>query len=591
MKEELTQLRDEVREERRLLYEHMQKQWDKPLPERVDSGRALSQLEITEIDHEKHLIHFLPSCEDFAFFSEQQRLRLSQNDPTDSFFRITFLGLTSKGLSVYCSQCDDLAFTSKTGWVLDEDLVDLSDFYFRAISALEAEAHGRDNVFPVLFGEADSEIVAETYDDAMDALEEADTILDETQIDAIAEALASSPFHLIQGPPGTGKTFTLARLVERLVLENHRILVTGFTHRSIHNALKKIHQLLDGLCPVVKISAPVQSTEEDLPFETFPNLAKSGLDQNDGPYVIGATPFALFSSRLDTSHFDSAVIDETSQMTVPSAIMAMMRSDRWFFFGDHQQLPPVSFLHQDNPAEASVFSHLVRHKKPTLLSTTYRLNAPLAHWPSEQFYHGELRSAVPHHRLAFKQPPKQYSKSLDPANSLVRMVVDSPGSRSRNDEEADHVAQIIHELLTSGINPEEIGVVTPFRAQASRIRTLLRGDRFKVRFPNVWKMITVDTVERFQGQEREVILYSFASSDPAFIRKLGNFLFQPARLNVAVTRARTKVILLHSEDLADYARKLPYGSEAAAVFISLLDEAVNITTTTHTTPTSGSPIS
>lgn len=64
-----------------LLYEHMQKQWDKPLPERVDSGRALSQLKITEIDHEKHLIHFLPSRDDFAFFSEQQRLRLSQNNP------------------------------------------------------------------------------------------------------------------------------------------------------------------------------------------------------------------------------------------------------------------------------------------------------------------------------------------------------------------------------------------------------------------------------------------------------------------------------------------------------------------------------
>jgi DNA replication ATP-dependent helicase Dna2 len=259
-----------------------------------------------------------------------------------------------------------------------------------------------------------------------------------------------------------------------------------------------------------------------------------------------------------------------------------MKSDRWFFFGDHQQLPPVSLLHQENPAEASVFSQLVRHKKPTLLSTTYRLNAPLAHWPSEQFYHGELRSAVPHHRLALKQSSERYSDLLAPADSLVRMVVDSPGCRSRNDEEADHVAQIVYELLTSGICPGEIGVVTPFRAQASRIRTLLRGDRFKLPFPNIWKSITVDTVERFQGQEREVILYSFASSDPAFIRKLGNFLFQPARLNVAVTRARTKVILLHSQDLADYAKKLPYGSEAAAVFISLLDEAVVIPTPTPT---------
>jgi len=574
VKEELDQLADEVREERRLASEHMHRIWERPLPERVDSGRALSQLEIADIDPNKRLIHFVPPREDFAFFSEQQRLRLSQNDPTGCYFTVTFLGLTNKGLSAYCSQCADLAFTTKTAWVLDEELVDVSEFYLKAITALGSEAHGRDKVFPVLFGKADPEIDAEVYDDALDALEGGDTKLDETQIDAVAVALASSPFHLIQGPPGTGKTFTLARLVERLVLENHRVLVTGFTHRSIHNALRKIHQVLDGLCPVVKISQPV--SEEDLPFEVFPNLVKSGLDRSDGPYVIGATPFALFSKKLNAAHFDSAVIDETSQMTVPSAIMVMMRSDRWFFFGDHQQLPPVSMLHQENPAEASVFARLVHHKEPTLLNTTYRLNAPLTHWPSEKFYYGDLRSAVPHHRLALKEIPERYTKLLEPASSLVRMVIESPGSRSRNDEEADHVAQIIHELLVRGMAPEEIGVVTPFRAQASRIRTLLQGDRFSSRFPNVWKSITVDTVERFQGQEREVILYSFTSADVAFIRKLGNFLFQPTRLNVAVTRARTKVIILHSPDLADYAVQNDQVSEAAAVFNSLLQEAVLI---------------
>ncbi|MCP5535906.1 MAG: hypothetical protein H7A51_06685 [Akkermansiaceae bacterium] len=164
MRAELSQLADEVREERQLLFEKMQRQWDRPLPERVDSGRALSRLVISDIDHEKRLIHFSPPREDFAFFTENQRLRLSQNDPTGVFFRVNFLGLTDKGLSVYCPGCDDLAFTTKSGWVLDEELIDVSDFYLRAITALGEQAHGREKVFPVLFGEADSEIVAETYE-------------------------------------------------------------------------------------------------------------------------------------------------------------------------------------------------------------------------------------------------------------------------------------------------------------------------------------------------------------------------------------------------------------------------------------------
>ena len=571
MKNVLDQLADEVREERRLHEEMMRKIWLKPLSERVEAARALSRLTIDSIDQQKRLIHFVSPRDDFAFFTEYQALRLSQNDPTGDFFRVTFHGLTQHGLTVHCSQCGDLAFSNKTGWSLDEDMIDVSHFYLKGIEALANEAHGRDNVFPVLFGEVESGLDQGVYDEVMDSLEQFDSGMDSAQIDAVAEALASDPFHLIQGPPGTGKTFTLARLVEQLAGEGHRVLVTGFTHRSIHNALSKIRQLLDAKFPVVKISRIMPT--EDASVSVYENLGKSGLDRHSGAYVIGATPFALFSSRLDTVHFDSAVLDETSQLTLPAAILAMMRSDRWFFFGDHRQLPPVSLLHQTNPAEASVFARLTHQKAPTTMNTTYRLNKPLCLWPSEQFYQGELVSANPGHRLALKQPPQTYRQLLAPDPSLVRMEITSSSAKSRNDEEADHAAEIILSLLDSGIPPEEIGVVTPFRAQASCIRTLLRGVRFSARFPDVWKKIVVDTVDRFQGQEREIILYSFASSDHSFLRKLGDFLYQPARLNVAATRARTKVILLHSPELRKYAEAQSYGNEPAEVFLSLLQAA------------------
>ncbi len=555
---------------------HMMRQWEKPLEERVQSGRALGGLKINAIDTQEKLIHFVVPREDFAFFTEQQQLRLSQNDPVGNYFPVNFFGLTPKGLTVSCNATSDLVFEGRAAdWCLDEDLVDVSPYYLKAIQALGDEAHGRDNVFPTLFGEVDSNIHGETYDEAMDFLESNEVGLNESQIDAVATALAASPFHLVQGPPGTGKTMTLARLVERLVAEGHRVLVSGFTHRSIHQALQKIQQTIARNhpdCPVVKISAPVG---DGLPFPVFEDLVSSNLANHDGPYVIGATPFALFTGRLETACFDSAVLDETSQLTVPAAIMAMMRSDRWFFFGDHQQLPPVSLVHRDDPTAASIFSHLTRQLTPTTLSTTYRLNEPLCHWPSEQFYSGHLRSAVPDGRLAFrKQPTARYAEILSPEHSLVHVPVDFPDAKSRNDEEADICADLILALLESGIRHEEIGVVTPFRAQASRIRTLLKGVRFSA-FPETERLITVDTVERFQGQEREVILYSFAASDLDFLslEPIQNFLFQPERLNVAVTRARTKVILLHSPELLALAEESSFYDESAAVFKSLVDYA------------------
>ncbi len=569
MREELESLTREVKEEKSQQEQNIHRLWAKPLGERIDSCRALGNLTIAEIDSKNQQIHFHPPAEDFALFREQEPLRLSRNDPAGNYFQVIFLGLTNNGLSVQCRQLEDFAFNEKSGWSLDEDFFDLSPFYLRAIESLAEDAHGRDHVFPVLFEDQTNEECSDTYSDVAESLDNDENELNDSQVDAVATALASSPFHLIQGPPGTGKTHTLAQLVDQLVIHGHRILVTGFTHRSIHNALIKIQQLVDSSCPVVKISPPVVS--ERLPFPVYDDFSASGLDLEDGPYIIGATPFALASRRLSSASFDSAVIDETSQLTIPAAIMVMMKSDRWFFFGDQCQLPPVSHIHRDSPRDASIFGRLVKQSKPTKLDTTYRMNDELTEWPSETFYQGELESANPNHRLPLKQTPRNYRELIQTEYSLVNVSSAFDDSRSRNDDEADLAADITLNLLESGIPAKEIGIITPFRAQASRIRQLLRhSDRFQVKFPNAYHEIGVDTVDRFQGQEREVIIYSFTASDSEFIRKLDNFIFQSERLNVAVTRARSLVILLHSANLRRHAETIADYHEPAAVFLSLL---------------------
>jgi len=158
----------------------------------------------------------------------------------------------------------------------------------------------------------------------------------------------------------------------------------------------------------------------------------------------------------------------------------------------------------------------------------------------------------------------------------VSICLDDELSKSNNDAEADLSAGIIEQLLSSGITPAEIGVVTPFRAQASRIRSLLRNV-IAPPYKHLERLITVDTVDRFQGQEREVMLYSFTSADLTFIKKIHAFLFNPARVNVAVTRARTKVILLYSKPLLEYAQINAAANEDCSLFLNLIQRSHSVT--------------
>ena len=373
-------LERQVRAEARHGWENARKRWERPLPERVLAGRAIGGLRIAETETRQghRLIHFHPSAEDMALFHEGDRVRLSLNDPDGpDFIQAMFLGLTKNGLSVTVPPEADVR--TQDGWSLDEDMIDLSDFYLRVIEELATTAHGREVVLPALLDGSGDAYDLDAHGGFADSLD--DSGLDDSQIDAVAMCLAAERFHLVQGPPGTGKTHALARLVRELVGQGQRVLLTAFTHRAIHHALRTVVSMVD--CPVFKVSDPFPNEPAEIVFRD--RFADTGLLDHAGPYVIGATPFALFSGRAGEACFDVAVIDETSQMRVEAAIMPMLRAQRWFFFGDRQQLPPVVQRPVDDAADDSVFARLARHGGHTMLKTTYRMNEPLTRWPSENF--------------------------------------------------------------------------------------------------------------------------------------------------------------------------------------------------------------
>jgi DNA replication ATP-dependent helicase Dna2 len=140
----------------------------------------------------------------------------------------------------------------------------------------------------------------------------------------------------------------------------------------------------------------------------------------------------------------------------------------------------------------------------------------------------------------------RWREILDPVHPAVFVDLYHRNSTTRNYREADLTVDLIAELLQAGLRPGEIGVVVPYRTQGREIR-----NRLALAIPDATarQELVVDTVERMQGQEREVIIFSMTTSNPTFAAELAGFYFQPQRLNVTITRPRTKLIVVGSSSV------------------------------------------
>ena len=438
-------------------------------------------------------------------------------------------------------------------WIADEGFLDLSDLYLGALFDVAEKDIGRNRILPLLIGHLKSSVdVSEYMAEYQHAIQNG---FNASQSECAAQAMASDLAYLIQGPPGTGKTFVIAHITRTLVAAGERVFITSFTHRAINNVLNKIFDLDPGL-PVCKIG--VNARANDLKVENFASFSDSGFGKFESGYVIGATPFATRSSRLSGVHFDTVIFDEASQVTLPIAILAMLAGNRYIFVGDDKQLPPVvaTPMPSDSLSGTSIFGFLSGRGYETMLDTTYRMNETLTRWPSKAFYMEKLvpEVSVKNKELQIMDADLKWPQLLNPKYPAVFADLRHSHTTIRSFHEAGLVAQIIMDLIKAGIKPSEIGVVSPYRRQGREIRRYLKrlsGNAFLLR------KVVIDTVERMQGQEREVVLVSFATSDPTFAERLCEFFFQPNRLNVTITRARTKLIVVGSSEMLKAAPRDP----------------------------------
>lgn len=540
----LKRLRKFVQVEADAQYRALEKQWSHPLQERIARGWAIEGLRVEQM---KNGIIRLSCVTNDSRFREGDLVLLHRDDPHDPnalHCELQYDGETDLEVSLIRGNEVFLASNAES-WIMDQDWFDASPFYLEALNAVADSQLGRSTILPLLQGSLSPKIDYARYERARGKLQIAG--LNESQMEAVALSYAADLLHLIQGPPGTGKTLMLAHLARLLVEDGRRVFVTALTHRAIHNALNKIPQVDDSI-PVCKIGEGRHASDLNVP--NFERFDQSRFGENSGGYVIGATPFALQSRRLSGVEFDVALFDEASQITLPLAIMGMLAGSKYIFIGDENQLPPVTVFSAAEATQVSIFGYLAGRGNETMLDVTYRLNDVLTEWPSRTFYRNELKPSeeAAKRRLNLSSETTRWDFALDPASPAVFLDLCHQNTTVRSRMEADVVIELILSLFMRDVSPEDIGVVVPYRAQSRLIRSLIRRNLLDNDLSN---RLVVDTVERMQGQEREVVIVSFATASAKFAAQVADFLFQPQRLNVAVTRPRTKLILVGSHYMLD----------------------------------------
>lgn len=401
---------------------------------------------------------------------------------------------------------------------------------------------------------------------------------------------------LIQGPPGTGKTHVLAWiLLAQVVLAQRerrpkRILVSAVSHRAINNVLRKVASHLntflggEAICPIYKLHQGGGEAEELNPetgegFVKVQEISRQGaLFPQDASYILGATPQGIYTAIKDKNYwitgdpfeslFDLVVFDEASQVTVPLAILAMLYGKgKFLFVGDENQMPPIVLgtYPEEEYYHRSIFEYLKSRKGyrncTVMLTQTWRLNQELTEFPSLTFYYNRLKPHPRNARLKLTMDNRPFDQAqrrqqttdeqwldqiLDPSKPVVLVETSDELSQQRNLLEVRLVVNLTRRLILDyQIPPHSLAIITPHRAQNNEILTCLT-EFFQIHGISPDTLPLVDTVERIQGQEREVIIISLTASDPDYVLAESEFLLSPNRLNVALTRAARKLIVLGS---------------------------------------------
>ena len=417
--------------------------------------------------------------------------------------------------------------------------------------------------------------------------------LNASQEKAVNQVLCAKEVAVVHGPPGTGKTTTLVEAVYETLHRENQVMVSAQSNTAVDWIAEK---LVDRGIPVLRIGNPTRVNDKMLAFtyerrfeahsdypelwqirktirEMTGRLRKSGREDRERLHnqltnlrvratgleiridtelftearVIACTLVGAASRVLERKRFSSLFIDEAAQAIEAACWIAISRADRVILAGDHCQLPPTIKCIEAarGGLGRTLLEKVVLHKPETvsLLKIQYRMHEDIMRFPSRWFYHDELEAA----------PEVKYRGVLDfdtPASWIDTSELDlqekavAEGTGRLNTGEAELLVRELKNYMERiGIRrilEEHIdfGVISPYRAQVHYLRHLLKKEPF---FRPCRRLITVHTVDGFQGQERDVIMISLVRANEK--GQIG-FLRDLRRMNVAITRARMKLLIL-----------------------------------------------
>ena len=411
--------------------------------------------------------------------------------------------------------------------------------------------------------------------------------LNNTQEKAVNEVLRAKDVAIVHGPPGTGKTTTLVEAIYETLRRESQVLVCAQSNMAVDWISEK---LVDRGVSVLRIGNPTRVNDKMLSFTyerqfeahpDYPQLwsirkairelrsnRKRGSESfhqkmdrlksrateleiriNSDLFgqakVIASTLTGAANRLLDGQKFGTLFIDEAAQALEAASWIAIRHVSRVVFAGDHCQLPPTvkSIAALKGGLSTTLMERIIENHPSvvTMLGVQYRMNEEIMRFSSDWFYGGKVKSA----------PQIKYRGILDYDIPIEWVDIEESGetfigeSFGRiNKQEAEETLNKLEQYLTKIGKPRildeqiDIGIISPYRAQVQYLRRLIKKREF---FKPYRRLISVNTVDGFQGQERDVIIISLVRSNDA--GQIG-FLRDLRRMNVAITRARMKLIIL-----------------------------------------------
>ena len=350
----------------------------------------------------------------------------------------------------------------------------------------------------------------------------------------------------IQGPPGTGKTYTAARAIVSLVKDGKRVGISANSHNAILNLENEVASFA-GQCGLrvrgMHVGDRVDS--DDLPA----GFQSGKLSTENLPDVVGGTAWAFSDPRIQ-GQISHLFIDEAGQVSLANIAGMSRATKNIVLIGDQMQLSqPTRAVHPGDSGLSALDYLLNGHSTipgdlGIFLDTSRRMHPDVCQFVSDTSYDGRLR---PHDSTSARYLLLGDGKHIRKPAGLLFKSVPHEGNRQCSDEEADHICELVAELTGNtvlfhtaegdhSLTVEDILVIAPYNLQVGRIREKLSG-------------IRVASVDKFQGQEAPVVIYSMAASSGNDCPRGIDFLFSRNRTNVAISRAKSLAIVVGSPDL------------------------------------------